>query len=478
LGGLPKKIYQINSLSSNDRANSLLLDSGNLLFKKNSIDGGKSQEILTAETILDIYTDVGYDAVAIGPLDLAAGIDFIQKSYSHGFPWISSNITSPDGKPLFTQWITRTLGDIKVVITAVTAHPQKEYKNINIQPWQESLTKTLVTIKEKKENAFIILLSSLNNSENEQIAKRFPDINLLIGADPHRGNISPQLIGNTLLTQTAKQGKYQGLLEIIFGKQRIWGHDTARQLADLQNKLGSVNWQLRRLKKQSKKNGNENKYTDTILRLEKEKEELNREIDTSKKLLTQEKETGVKNDQYNYRFIGLKKNMPNDQPTAEKLILLNREIRELNKKNKQLENTSGNLSTLTQNMVGHSVCETCHETQAGFWKSTRHASAYSTLNKKDKSLNLDCLPCHLTINPRKLDSQISPDPGYLSYPSALRSVGCESCHGPGREHSIAPETFTLSRNPEKPLCLTCHTPEHDDTFDYALKLSRIACPSE
>lgn len=456
----------------------LLLDSGNLLFKKESIGEGPSQELLKAETILDIYNDLGYDAVGIGPLDLSAGIDFLQKSYNHGFPWVSSNITDPAGTLLFKPWISKTLADVKVIITAITSAPQKELENIRIQPWQESLKATISKIKEENEGAFIILLSSLSTGDNQQISDHFPDINLLLGADPHKGNISPQVTGNTLLIQTEKQGKYQGLLEIIFGKQRKWGEDTAGKLAGLQNKLGSVNWQLRRLQKKSEHGDNKNKLTATILRLEKEKKELNKEIDITKELLTEEKEKGAQNDQYSYRFIGLKKNMPNDQKTTEKVILLNQKIRELNKKNKESGKSSENISTLTQNMAGHSVCEACHPTQAGFWQTTRHASAYTTLVDRNQSLNLDCLPCHLTINPLKPNFQVRFDKSYLSYPSTLHSVGCESCHGPGKEHSIAPEKFPLSRRPEQALCLTCHTPEHDDKFDYASKLGSISCPSE
>jgi len=478
LGGLSKKVFQINSLSDADTSNRLLLDSGNLLFKRASIGDGLGQKKLTAESIIEIYQEIGYDAVGIGPLDLAAGVDFIQKSKGKGFPWISCNITDTAGTPLFKPWTNKNLGNINIVITAITAVPQKKFGDIIIQPWRKSLSDTIGKIKEENDDAFIILLSSLSNDNNQQITELFPDINLLIGADPRKGNISPHISENCLLVQTAKQGKYQGLLEIIFGKERIWGQDNGKLLADLQNKMGSINWQLRRLQKKDAVAVNKDKYKNTILRLQKEKDDLNSKIAASKEILAQEKITGAMNDRYIYRFIGLKKNMPNDQPTAEKLLLLNHKIKDLHQKEKRNKKVSKNISMLTENMVGHAVCETCHETQASFWKTTGHASAYTTLLEKNKALDLDCLPCHLSLNTSKHDFQIRFDKSYLAYPPLLRSVGCESCHGPGKSHSIAPEDFKVSRHPQERVCLTCHTPEHDDKFEYASKLNRITCPSE
>jgi len=478
LGGLPKKISQIKNLGAENPENMLLLDSGNLLFKRKKIMDGPSQERLTASTIIEIYQDNGYDAVAVGPLDLAAGKAFIEESSSNGFPWVSANIMNSSGDLLFKPWRTKTIADTRIVITAITGSPHRNIPGIKILPWEEALGATLKRISEETEPQFIILLSSLKSDENKRITELFPEINLIISADLRLGNISPKLYENCLIAQTAKQGKYQGLLEILFGKQRIWGQDTVKVVADLQNKLGSLNWQLRRLTKKAAIAGNEDKYTNTISSLKKKKEKLDNKILSAKETLAQEKITGVLSDQYSNRFLGLKKNMPNDQQTIEKLTILNNQIKELHKKNKNNKNITKNLSKLTKDLVGHAVCETCHEVQAEFWKTTAHSSAYATLVNKNKSLDLSCLPCHLTIPPSSLNMQNLPNEVYLSYPEPLHSVGCESCHGPGKQHTIAPETSKLTSMPSETLCLDCHTPEHDDNFVYTTKLGRIACPSE
>jgi hypothetical protein len=60
----------------------LFVDSGNLLFKQARIPVGPSQEQLTAEGIIKIYTAMQVDAVAVAPLDLASGLALLQTSIS------------------------------------------------------------------------------------------------------------------------------------------------------------------------------------------------------------------------------------------------------------------------------------------------------------------------------------------------------------------------------------------------------------
>jgi cytochrome c554/c'-like protein len=479
LGGLSKKVFQINTISKHHNESPLLVDSGNLLFKRSRISKGPSQEKLKADSIVAIYQDLGYDAVGVGPLDLAAGIDFIQLSNKKDFPWVSANIIDTHGKPVFRQWINKELGNTKIAITAITAIPGNTFAGIIIEPWEEMLPAILAQIKQENNAAFVILLSTLSNEENIRIAKLFPSINILIGADVRKRNISPKLMNNCLITQTEKQGKYQGLLEINFGKQRQWGQDSEKQLADLQNKLGALNWQLSRLEKKTELAENNARHRATLTRLINEKQALSKQISSFKETISREKETGPFNDQYTYRFIGLSKKMPDDQATAAKLNLLNLAIRELNKKTKAMTRKRQNNSTspISHNIVGYDVCTTCHLPQAKFWKSTRHAAAYETLLNIKKNLDLECLPCHLTLNTKDNALNHNSLEILLSLPAELQSVGCESCHGAGKNHSISPERFKLMRIPEKGICLTCHTPDHDDNFEYNRKLLQVSCPA-
>ena len=61
----------------------------------------------------------------------------------------------------------------------------------------------------------------------------------------------------------------------------------------------------------------------------------------------------------------------------------------------------------------------------------------------------------------------------------LKDVQCEVCHGPGSLHAEDPEnSLTGKIEPDSPpeICLTCHTPEHSDTFDYEAYMRDIVGP--
>jgi hypothetical protein len=113
--------------------------------------------------------------------------------------------------------------------------------------------------------------------------------------------------------------------------------------------------------------------------------------------------------------------------------------------------------------VGIGECGYCHKAAVEFWKNTRHAGAWETLERDHKHLNRDCVGCHVT-------GWLQPGGATLAKNEALRDVQCEVCHGPGSIHVDAngkdrPKSVALA--PPRDLCASqCHTPEHSDTFEW------------
>ncbi len=101
--------------------------------------------------------------------------------------------------------------------------------------------------------------------------------------------------------------------------------------------------------------------------------------------------------------------------------------------------------------VGADACIRCHAKQGTQWRSTPHSYATKELEQIDRHYDPSCITCHST--------------GY-GYPTgyspkgepkrALRDVGCETCHGPGRLHSETPKDKALLRRGSSTLCLECH----------------------
>lgn len=99
----------------------LLLDAGDLFFKKfsvpypeNEIDGLKERSRL----ILKSFSLMGYHAIGIGDDDLSLGKKFLTDlSKGSQIPFLSSNVVDEDsGKPLFQRHIVKEVNGLKIGI--------------------------------------------------------------------------------------------------------------------------------------------------------------------------------------------------------------------------------------------------------------------------------------------------------------------------------------------------------------------------
>ncbi len=121
--------------------------------------------------------------------------------------------------------------------------------------------------------------------------------------------------------------------------------------------------------------------------------------------------------------------------------------------------------------VGAEACTDCHDDAAQFWAKTRHAGAWATLERVGKQLDFDCIGCHTT-------GYDKPGGATLARNELLRSVQCETCHGPGSIHVAKDGAVgTLTRAPAPELCAgQCHTKEHSDTFQLEAYLRDVVGP--
>lgn len=122
--------------------------------------------------------------------------------------------------------------------------------------------------------------------------------------------------------------------------------------------------------------------------------------------------------------------------------------------------------------VGDEECAFCHQAAVDFWKGTKHAEAWATLERLKKQYDRSCVSCHVT-------GWGKPGGATLARTEGLRNVQCEACHGPGSRHveTDGKARETLVRLPEASFCATtCHTFEHSDTFQYEAYLRDVLGP--
>jgi len=457
LGGLSKKAYQFNNITSANDQPFLVVDGGSLLFKSYTIaESQLSQAKTTAMGIVRAYNLIGYNAVGISSRDLAGGLDFLKDvSNDSQFSWVSANLISKkDKKPLFTPYLSLKVGTLTIGITGITdqlpARSTKLGQNYKIAEWQEMLPSVIEKLAPS--NDFIILLTSLDDKECREIAKTFPSVKMIIQAKSFSASREPYKIGSdTVLTRTGKQGKYAGVMNIKWHKGSTWENPQRNSIISARKaERNRLNKQLARFKSRpehSLKSSNIRKRLDKI---EAEITELERNYSTV---------PGMKPAVSSYRnwFLPMEKTMPDHHAVLEVVHEINRELATLAKKN-PYKIMAGNPTG--SGFMGWRKCRECHLEQTDSWQKTRHASSYLTLVEEKQNLNLDCLPCHITGFPK------TAPPTALYFQEDLQAVGCEVCHGSGATHVVSPKENRPQTVAEK-ICLNCHTPERDNDFVFA-----------
>ncbi|MFZ5760412.1 MAG: UshA-like (seleno)protein [Thermodesulfobacteriota bacterium] len=456
MGGLPKK-QTLLTQQGFDPATMLLVDAGAPLFDKLPIPPGRSgeQAKINAEGIVAAYNRMGYHAVGVSPNDLGGGLDFLQQQAKvSSFTWLSANLVDARNTPFFSPSLVLERNGLRIGIIGLTGNdnspPGKTDPGYRILSWEEALPKIMAELRPHTD--FIILLSSAGAEENKKISHQFEDIHLLVHSTRQAHNIPPVLQGNTLICQTERRGKYLGKIAITWNDSGKWedhGQDDALLKKQEHDRLA---WQLDRIQQKGDpevifkdKPATLNAYRKIAERMKSLEQEI--------RLAEEKKKENPAGSTYENRFLEIAVSLADDQ-----------EIAAINKETRKKINTMGRQVTDQLGLPGYAgsqSCFECHREISDTWQQSRHGRAYQTLVDKNQQFNASCLYCHVTGVSRQ-DQVMA-----LTLPENLRNVGCESCHGPGLLHTSDPAKQKLAAKPAADICLLCHVPEHDDSFEYS-----------
>lgn len=422
---------------------------------------------MTAAAIIKAYNLIGYDAVCVGSQDLIDGLPYLKAlSKDSKFVWLSANLVNKSSKkPLFAASTSIKVGSsIKAGIIGLTGPAiLAASDNAMILPWDQILPKLIAKLTKK--NNLLILLSNLPATDNLQIAKKYPDIHLIIQSGASSNTISPAPINNTIMVSTAPQGKQIGAMEIKWQSSRRWEDPSAIALAAKKSSLERIREQL---SKYQKKQGSEVDLNNQPERIKTynlllaQEQNLRGEIDLLNEKNSDHPLTIDNPSTYNNRFIAMGIDLPDHPEVSHLVTTLDAAINSIGQH--QAES-----ATIQRNSpyLGFRGCESCHSRQLTSWQQTKHAKAYMTLTKVKQQFNQSCLPCHVT------GVAINQGADALALPEDRRGVGCETCHGAGRHHSENPQSNPMTRKPGPGICMNCHNAPHDKDFDYDKRIKLI-----
>ena len=129
--------------------------------------------------------------------------------------------------------------------------------------------------------------------------------------------------------------------------------------------------------------------------------------------------------------------------------------------------------------AGAEGCKECHKNTYDRWAGTKHARAYTSLERDPKPnavFDAECVTCH-TTGFEYTSGWKSPE-----LTSLLKGNQCENCHGPGSKHAEEPDNkdylsalhLTADQADKNRLCLRCHDEDNSPHFDFAKYYPQIA----
>lgn len=387
-----------------------MVSAGNVLFRRERLKTLQAEaDRLKADLLLRGYHLTGLDAYNVGAYDLSLGVDYLQtKQAEHRLPLLSANLRDRTGKPLFRTHLVKEVGGVKVGIFGL-ADPRLKIDKIpggegmRVQAPREAVDTAVRELKAQGATYLVLLTDMTSRSLRKLAAKGLP-VDAIIASDERNQITSPFFLGTTYVTHLDRGGKCIGRLEVTLLKP---GQEPPP---------GAV--------RTTGRPGREVAYQNT--------------------------------------FVPLRPTIP-DHPTIGPLVTrVAQRVAELQEESSKKLLPSA-ASDCGKRFLGANACVSCHPDRHRGWSATSHALAYTTLVKRKKQFDEDCLACH-TLGFECEGGFF--DPENLG---GFAHVQCESCHGPGQAHveALGKAPMPVGR-PDPSACRRCHTEEKSPDLDLVL----------
>jgi len=217
-GGLGRRSYYIDTVRKEVKT-LLILDGGDALaIGLPGSEAEREKARKRSEIVLKIYEKMEYDALNIGDTDMVLGINYLKTlEESSKIPFLSANLLDKKTEtPFFQPYLIKMVDGTRIGIIGLLTpdiHPfiQKELKSYFIE---DPIKAALETINRYLADCDqIIALAHLNPSEIESLAKKIPQISIIIGGND-RSFIFPKNIHRSIYVQTDAFGLTVGRLNL------------------------------------------------------------------------------------------------------------------------------------------------------------------------------------------------------------------------------------------------------------------------
>lgn len=198
---------------------SVLVDIGDNMDRFHSITeatNGRANTALLNYLQYDFATIGNNEGITLAHQELD---DLFQEA---NFPILVANLFEQNGKhPAWIKpYVMKEIEGLKLCFIGVTVYYQKFYELLGWKledPFQ-ILEKMLPTIESEADA--IVVLSHLGITDDEEMARRFPGIDVILGGHTHHVLPDGKWMGDTLLCGAGKHGQYIGQVDLTFNQEK------------------------------------------------------------------------------------------------------------------------------------------------------------------------------------------------------------------------------------------------------------------
>ena len=452
------------------------IDGGSTLFSATTVsDDRKPQELLKAALIRDVFTKrLKTAAIGLGPFDLALGAAEVK------LPRQAANLSAKSGIPVSAPTVV-TEGGMRIGVFGLVSKADTRWKKLEIAAPVAAAKKAIKTLEAQNPDVIVALLH-MTKAEAAAVARKVEGIDFAVVGQTipetelkihHEAN----QIGSTWLIEPADRGQVLTRLDLHLGKEAASGNSTddkkrarlpfsdaiGKSRADVA--IAELDKDFKDMKGQIETWESDPSADPAFVKAKQsELAEIEKKRD---RLSSQPLQVPANGPWFTLTQISISKSLACDSQVVAGKKAFDKAAGEANVKaatTKPLPALKGKAG-----YVGVEECSMCHDEAVDFWKKTKHFHAWETLEADNKQFNLECIGCHVTGWQERGGSN-------LAYNEPLRDVQCEVCHGPGSLHveaDGADDPVTVVRMPTQDLCVTCHSPEHSDTFQFEAYLRDV-----
>ena len=450
LGGIQKTIALVKEAQA--KGPTLLLVAGSHLFEYPELESAKkAQQVAKAKLIRQLLYEMSVDAFTPGINDKAAGYDFYQ-SMQHQFPLSDVTINQTGGLAKVID-----VGSVKIGVFAV-APPQS---TLGLLSSTDQATDPLLSVQSSVDALqaqgadVVIAMSTLPRKDLKELAQKVKSVDFWILGNQPLEEKGLYTIHDTSarLIEAGDRGRHLARLTLHNAKQKgafanpMGAHQKA--IKDLKRSI--------KLKEKFARGLGGMKARAQIAQLKNDlslKEKQSVSYPTNQKYLR-------------YELQPITKDLPDDSQVSQQIEAYQSRLKKLNL------SAAGEVVPVGKNGNGYagvSECEMCHPMAVKFWKTTKHAQAWKTLEDANKTYDVDCVSCHVA-------GFLKPGGSALGHTDKLKDVQCEACHGPSGKHAErgGGEAWT-KRSVPATTCQKCHNKHHSPNFNYETYLPKVLGP--